>query len=192
MKGKNGKKIFEGDVIRWNDWKGENQEGAVVWDPEWGRFSVFLDGAQSVGVNSHLGTDVEVVGNIHDNPELPEGEAEEYHKMFLSLLQEKQEQERKERITVAKLREFASLTPPVCEWDKDNQGPVYCKPYEPWQAMAMDAADIIERYGKEQNRGNGEHTSPCDLCAYNPPSSFDEKPCAMCPATSLPEEGEEE
>lgn len=24
--------------------------------------------------------------------------------------------------------------------------------------------------------------SPCDLCAYNPPSSFDGKPCTMCPA----------
>ena len=24
--------------------------------------------------------------------------------------------------------------------------------------------------------------SPCDLCRYAPPSSFDGKPCAMCPA----------
>lgn len=24
--------------------------------------------------------------------------------------------------------------------------------------------------------------SPCDLCAYNPPSSCDGKPCTMCPA----------
>lgn len=123
---------------------------------------------------------------------LREGEAEEYHKLCFSALQEQQEQESNARMTVAKLRKFASAKPPVCEWDKDNQGPVYCKPYEPWQAMAMDAEDIIERYGKEQNRGNWEYTSPCDLCAYNPPSSFGGKPCAMCPATSLPEEGEEE
>ena len=26
-------------------------------------------------------------------------------------------------------------------------------------------------------------TSPCDLCIHNPPSSFDGKPCSMCPAT---------
>ena len=24
--------------------------------------------------------------------------------------------------------------------------------------------------------------TPCDACAYNPPSSFDGKPCTMCPA----------
>lgn len=24
---------------------------------------------------------------------------------------------------------------------------------------------------------------PCDLCAFNPPSSADGKPCSMCPAT---------
>lgn len=28
------------------------------------------------------------------------------------------------------------------------------------------------------------HTSPCDLCRYNPPSSGDGKPCSMCPACS--------
>ena len=24
--------------------------------------------------------------------------------------------------------------------------------------------------------------SPCDLCRFSPPSSFDGKPCSMCPA----------
>lgn len=27
------------------------------------------------------------------------------------------------------------------------------------------------------------HLSPCDSCAYNPPSSGDVKPCSMCPAS---------
>lgn len=26
------------------------------------------------------------------------------------------------------------------------------------------------------------HLSPCDVCAYNPPSSGDGKPCSICPA----------
>ena len=26
--------------------------------------------------------------------------------------------------------------------------------------------------------------TPCDVCAYNPPSSFDGKPCCVCPATA--------
>lgn len=26
--------------------------------------------------------------------------------------------------------------------------------------------------------------TPCDLCAYNPPSSGDGKPCSMCPASA--------
>lgn len=25
----------------------------------------------------------------------------------------------------------------------------------------------------------------CDLCIYNPPSSADDKPCTMCPATTI-------
>ena len=50
-------------------------------------------------------------------------------------------------------------------------------------AAAFDVAISALQYQQE-------HTSPCDLCAYNPPSSFDGKPCAMCPATSMPEEGD--
>ena len=29
-----------------------------------------------------------------------------------------------------------------------------------------------------------ERKTPCDLCAYNPPSSLNGKPCSMCPATA--------
>lgn len=41
-------------------------------------------------------------------------------------------------------------------------------------------------------RAQQEHASLCDLCAYNPLSSFDGKPCTMCPATPLPELPEED
>lgn len=30
-----------------------------------------------------------------------------------------------------------------------------------------------------------EFLFPCDFCAYNPPSSFDGKPCAFCPAEQM-------
>ncbi len=45
---------------------------------------------------------------------------------------------------------------------------------------------IASAYTKGYKRGQAElrsaHT-PCDLCAYNPPSSCDGKPCTVCPAT---------
>lgn len=30
--------------------------------------------------------------------------------------------------------------------------------------------------------------SPCDVCAYSPPSSGDGKPCSMCPAVKKAED----
>lgn len=33
-----------------------------------------------------------------------------------------------------------------------------------------------------------EPLTPCDLCRYNPPSSFGGKPCCMCPAEAMTKE----
>lgn len=69
---KNGRKNFEGDIICWKDWKALERVSAVTYDPEWNRFCVWLNGAQSMGVDKHLSQDIEIVGNRWDNPELLE------------------------------------------------------------------------------------------------------------------------
>jgi hypothetical protein len=38
----------------------------------------------------------------------------------------------------------------------------------------VPTADVVEVSG----------LTPCDVCAYNPPSSCDGKPCCICPATA--------
>lgn len=66
----NGKRVFEEDVIRWIDWRGNTKQAPVKFDPEWSRFCVWINGSESCGVNKHLSNDIEVIGNIHDNPDL--------------------------------------------------------------------------------------------------------------------------
>ena len=66
---KNGKKTFEGDTVLFGV---EKERGVVYFDNSCSRFAVRFDTFDAAF--DHLySNDLEIVGNVHDNPELTEG-----------------------------------------------------------------------------------------------------------------------
>lgn len=74
VKDKNGTKIFEGDIVEYNGTKHrvvfENRFGAAY-------FGIVMNVMETWGFSNSVPANMmEVIGNIHDNPELLESEAE--------------------------------------------------------------------------------------------------------------------
>lgn len=66
---KNGKRIFEGDIVRLYFIDAE-EVGEIVWDEERYRVAYFSPDGDIYGVDGTV--EIEIIGNIHDNPELLE------------------------------------------------------------------------------------------------------------------------
>lgn len=89
---------------------------------------------------------------------------------------------------INKAVEIAELTPPICVYEANNNGSVFCKPFEQFQSVLKDAADAIERLvadidvvRKERDAAIEEITvyHYCRSCKHRGVSELSE-PCHSC------------
>lgn len=75
LKDKNGKEIYEGDIVKFSDCDNDAYVTPVVWDNNYACFGVSFSGKYPISFDyleefyTEL-KDIEVVGNIYENPEL--------------------------------------------------------------------------------------------------------------------------
>ena len=63
---RNGKEIYEGDIVNVYTPKGEKYTGVVKYAISW--YYVSVNGQYGVGLQDTVGGDTEVIGNIHEPP----------------------------------------------------------------------------------------------------------------------------
>lgn len=79
LKDKSGNEIFEGDIVKFPEFNGDIYITPVVWDKSCACFGLSFSGKYPISFDyleefyTEL-KDIEVVGNIYENPELLEGE----------------------------------------------------------------------------------------------------------------------
>ena len=73
----NGNKIFEGDIVISNYIDYEDERGVVQWDSDIAKFIITFS-TFTIDFDNVYGRELEIVGNIYDNPEMMEKIEEDY------------------------------------------------------------------------------------------------------------------
>lgn len=76
LKDKNGKEVYEGDIVKARWYRAKHArldtKGEVKFNDGWFYIDDDPDGQDRLGVPVHNCYDIEVIGNVHENPELSE------------------------------------------------------------------------------------------------------------------------
>ena len=87
-------------------------------------------------------------------------------------------------LAITVLRQREEFMPP-CYKPDSGDGECAYQIYGPDDDEPIERCKACPLCYSDKMRHNAPKT-PCDLCAYNPPSSCDGKPCTMCPASAMP------